>query len=95
MNKFVGLRESCYSIISAIVNVEVTKFIKHHLATITAIVASSKNHQGILKLVAKIFYRKQGICEISEYLSTTNLSFTKGKIVTLQWKNMRDTILTK
>lgn len=95
MNKFVGLRESCYSIISAIVNVEVTKFIKHHLATITAIVASSKNHQGILKLVAKIFYRKQGICEISEYLSTTYLSFTKGKIVTLQWKNMRDTILTK
>ena len=96
MNKYVGLRESCYSTISTIVNVEeVTKFIKHHLATITVIVASSKNHQGILKSVAKIFYRKQGICEVSKYLSTTYISFTKGKIVTLQWKNMRDTILTK
>ena len=56
MNKYVGLRESCYTTISTIVNVEeVTKFIKHHLATITVIVASSKNHQGIVKLVAKIF----------------------------------------
>ena len=95
MNKYVGLRESCYSTILTIVNVEVTKFIKHHLATIIAIVASSKNYQGILKLVAKIYYRKQGICEVLKYLSTTYLSFTKGKIVILRWKNMRDTILTK
>ena len=58
MNKYVGLRESCYSTILTIVNVEVTKFIKHHLATIIAIVTSSKNYQGLLKLVAKIYYRK-------------------------------------
>lgn len=56
MNKFVGLRESCYSIISAIVNVErVTKFIKHHLATITAIVASSKKSPGNTKISGQNF----------------------------------------
>lgn len=55
----------------------------------------SKNHQSTLNLVGGTFDEVEGISMTKEESHRTNyLLITKGKIVTLHWRNL-DTILAK
>lgn len=49
----------------------------------------------MLKLVDKIWWEKKDFCIISKYLPIRHLLIKKGKVVTIMWKYLVNTTLTK
>ena len=70
-----------------------TELENHHLATTTLIIALGKNHQQKPTFVEE--FAKEHDTRSQTISSKIYLVITKGKIVTLLWRNPADAMLTE